>query len=363
MTPRFGKICTPRLWGALAASWCGSWTVLNGAPAHAQSRWDVTWDAPEGCPQREQVLAAVYDIVGEQIYRSTSLQARGDIRETGDKYRLTLRIDKDGGEQTRTLDAKACKDLLGASAVVLGLHLQRVAAEVPAEPTPTEDAGGDGGEAPSEPDAQGAASSQPDGATAPPVEPQTQTDTTPPESADDTRSSEPRTRYLWLALPRAALVIGSLPKPAATAGLAVGWRQEEWRMWVSGSYQWPQSIAADDPSGVAAVVDRYALELGVSHSWRNDHFEAAPGLLAGVDYLVARGTGAGVTAARASDPAVFVGIGFVFRWLANDWFSVALGAAGEVPLSRPSLQVQSLGEIGQISPAHVRVSLGTEWNF
>jgi hypothetical protein len=70
-------------------------------------------------------------------------------------------------------------------------------------------------------------------------------------------------------------------------------------MWVSGRDQLPQTIAAPRVAHVAVVVDKYTEEVGVSHSWRSEYIDVAPGLLAGVDYRVARSAGANLTAARA----------------------------------------------------------------
>jgi hypothetical protein len=305
---------------------------------------------------------AVRDIVGPQIFETSALLADGVIRETSGKYQLTLRMTKDGAQQEREVDAVACHDLLGASAIVLGLHLKRIAAEEnpPASRAASAESSNAAVTAGSARDGQRAAPPRKGVAIEPATEPPSKPTTLEPAL---TRTFAPRNRPFWLALPQAGIVVGSLPEPAWTGGVSVGWSRDKWRMWVSGRYQLPQKIVAVAVPSVAAVVDKYTAEVGVSHSWRSRHFDAAPGLFAGVDYLVARSAGENVTAASPHQTFAFVGGGMVLRWLARDWMSVALGAVGELPLSRPSLQVQSLGEIDQISPVHLRVSLGLEWNF
>lgn len=324
----------------------------------AQPHWTLTWDAPKDCPQRDEVLVAVRDIVGQQLFDASAIEADGTIREMSGKFRLELRVNRDGVLQQRTVDAKACQDLLGASAVVLGLQLkQKAARDNSTAPL--------GSAEPGRVDAANGAITNESLAPAkgdPAKYPSAKTPSEPTASTShEEQSPAPRTRSFWLGLPQVGIVVGSLPEPAWTGGASLGWSPDRWRMWVSGRYQLPQTIDVVD--GVAAVVDKYTVEAGVSHGWRTQVFDVSPGLFAGVDYLVARSSGENVTATRAHRPLVFLGGSLTLRWLASDFLSVALGAAGEVPLSRPSLRVQSLGEIAQISAVHLRASLGLEWNF
>lgn len=325
----------------------------------AEPHWTLTWTAPSACPQREEVLLAVRDIVGAQIFETSTLVADGEIRETSGKFRLVLRVTKDGGEQERAVDAKMCEDLLGAAAIVLGLHMKRIAAEDDAQAAPAP-----GTDAPTPATGEPSASPGAEGVENAAVKPSLETTREPDNSVPLLPSAAAsRTRSFWLGLPAAGLVIGSLPEPEWTLGASVGWRRERWRLWVSGRYQLPQTIASRAVDEVAAVVDKYTVEVGVSHGWGGRFFDAAPGVFAGLDYLVARSQGENVTAARAQQPVAFLGAGMALRWLASDWLSVALGVAGEIPLSPPALRVQSLGEIEKIRPVHLRVSLGLEWNF
>lgn len=328
-------------------------SLLWSAAAHGQ--WTLTWDAPVGCPRREQVLAAVRDIVGETMFQSTSLEADGRIQEVDGGYRLELRIAKDDGPRVRSLDAKTCHDLLGASAVVLGLHVKRLAAQTESVVDPT------AGNA-TDPAVTGAPSAAPPSvpaATAPKPEPQTKPDNDPDVELPETD----RQRHWWLALPQGGVVIGSLPQPAWFGSAALGWRGDPWRIWVAGRYQLPQSFTGNVVPNVGVMVDKYSAELGVSHGWSSELVEIALGVVGGVDYVVARGTGEDIASARAGREFAFVGVGLTFRWLMTDWLSLAAGAVGEMPIPRPYFDVESLGAIGQVSPVHLRTTLGLEWNF
>lgn len=303
------------------------------------------------------MLLAVRDIVGEEIYSSTTLDASGEItRETSGKFRLTLRITKDGGEQVRTLDATACEDLLGASAVVLGLHLKKEAAELAKAEEVGSTADSESGASQDQ-----TATPSTTGATAPNDEPPQNQPQDPDEEPAD-RSPQPRTRNFWVGA-RGGLVTGSLPQSDWTYGLTVGLRSHGWRLWVAGRYQTPQRIVSNDVPNAGAVSDKYSAELGVSHGFGEGILEFSPGVFAGVDHLVASGDGEHVTSSRAMTNYPFIGAELTLRCLPTDWIALALGAAGEVPLSRPSLQIQSLGEVARINPVHLRVSLSLEWNF
>jgi hypothetical protein len=122
-------------------------------------------------------------------------------------------------------------------------------------------------------------------------------------------------------------------------------------------------IAANAVPNVGVMVDKYSAELGVSHGWSSDFVEVALGVVGGLDYVVARGTGEDIAPMRAGREFAFVGAGLTFRLLVTDWLSLAVGAVGEMPIPRPYFDVESLGAIGQLSPVHLRTTLGVEWNF
>lgn len=330
--------------------------ALASWDASAQAQWKLTWEAPVDCPRREDVLAAMRDIVGEAIFRATSLEADGRIRKVEEGYRLELSIANEDGPRVRSVDAKVCHDLLGASAVVLGLHVKRLAAQSESGADNANDERADSASA----GEQGLEPSP----TSAPAAPETDPETTPSNEATNAEfASTQRERRWWLALPQGSVVVGSLPDVAWVGGAAVGWRSDAWRVWVTGRYQFPQTVAADAVPNVGVMVDKYSVELGVSHSWSNPWADVALGLSGGLDYVVAGGIGDDVAPSRARGAAAYVGGGLTFRWLVTDWLSLAAGAVGEVPLTRPSFEVASLGAIGRFNPVHLRISLGPEWNF
>ncbi len=336
--------------------------VLETTTASAQARWELTWESPVGCPQREEVLATVRDIVGESLADTTTLRAQGRIRQVNGAYRLELRVEDEDGARVRALVAKVCSDLLGASAVVLGLQVKRFAETHPSDQATPDPTGPDPHSTASKANEPATAPSKNDGATAPGTEPPKRP--TEADPGDDVvESPTARNRLFFVGLPVGAMAWGSLPEPAWLVGMALGLHQGGWRAWLAGRYQLPQSIAAEAVPEVEAVIDRYSAEAGVSHGWSSVYFELAPTMVAGVDYLVARGTGDDITSSSVGQIVPFVGGGLTARWLAADWFAVAAGALVEVPLSRPFFTVRSLGEIGQLAPVHARISAGFEWNF
>src|SRR5690606_37782590 len=116
--------------------------------------------------------------------------------------------------------------------------------------------------------------------------------------------------------------------------------------------QLPQTVAANVVPNVGVLVDKYSAELGVSHGWSGAFGEIALGVAGGLDHVVARGSGEDITPSRAMEQLAFVSAGLTFRLLMTEWLSLAAEAVGEVPLSRPPFEVDSLGAIGRFNPVH-----------
>jgi hypothetical protein len=340
----------------------------------------LDWDAPVGCPQRDEVLAAVKEITGPEVFARTSLQARGRIREVNGAYRLELEAQGETESQVRTIDAKVCRDLLGASAVVLGLNLKRLA-------DAEQITNGDGSSGPGydvEPPANSTVPSGSDSAPAAaaasnadatsnaapkPVDPEVAATPDATDIDDSDAEGGPERAFgasrnnMWVAVPQVHLALGSVPETSLQWAAGVGWRSPEWLVWLSGRYQPAQSVQSKSNSGIQVSIARAAAEIGVAHGFRGDHLEWAPGVMIGVDYLMVEGRGVEVVASRAATQYPFVVVAASLRWFATDWLTLAATVGAEVPLARPRFTVDALGEVGQMGPANGRLSVGSEWNF
>jgi hypothetical protein len=329
--------------------------------SQAQPQTLLMWDAPAGCPQRDDVLAVVREITGEQVFASTSLHATGRITKVEGKYRLHLEIEGESGTYARTLDARNCDDLLNASAVVLGLNLKAMAGADDDIADST---------SPSSQDASGAQGEKqtPQGENADAVP---STSTTAPKRAPSKRVTDaPRPRVSpsgpptwWLGLPHLHVAVGALPSASFWWGGSIGKRWGPWATWLAGRYHLPQPVRSDEASDVGARVARYGGEFGLAHAWRMHDFELAPAALVELEHLTVQGTGGDIVTAKASSNVIFVGANVTGRWWATDWLTVALAGGVDVPTSRPKFVVEELGEQAQFGGVVGRLSLGVEWNF
>lgn len=349
--------------------------LLVATRAQAQTQ-ELTWDSPQGCPQREEVLAKVREIAGDEVFAKTTLSASGSIRQVNGAYRLELDVVGEAGAHVRTIDAKVCGDLLGAAAVVLGLNLRRLAGADetdPNDPAAVDESGGVSANGASNPGGQG--SDQPSGSPANQTAPTTTTTTSKPVTTSPTAPGTPRLvdeprvdsrsepNNMWVLVPQVQVSVGSLPEPSVQWGAGVGFRTPDWLVSLSGRYQPPQTVQSKTVSGVGFSVTRAAAEIGLARGFRGDHFEWAPGVLLGAEYLMVQGSGEDIESSRGTTQYAFVGLGVSLRWFATSWLSFAANLSGEVPLSRPRLTVGQLGEVSRMGPANVRLALGSEWNF
>ncbi len=237
---------------------CG-FTSLIARHALAQNHV-LTWDAPPDCPGREEVLTKVREIAGDDVFAKTALHASGKIREVNGGFRLELDVVGDAGAHVRTIDARACGDLLGASAVVLGLNLRRLA-------------NADQGAASAQASGQVDSSSPSADSGSQTAQPKPQSSPTPPLSSQDPRTNDNSRPYsndvndLWLAVPQVHVAVGSLPAASVQWAAGFGWRSPDWLVWFSGRYQPAQMVRDQSISDAAASITRVAGEVGLARGF------------------------------------------------------------------------------------------------
>lgn len=95
--------------------------AFAGAPAVAERpRYQLTWSAPEACPDAAAVEAAIADSLGAALAESTptdTLVADALVERAGERYRLRLKI----GERSRELEAAACDELAATAAFIVAI--------------------------------------------------------------------------------------------------------------------------------------------------------------------------------------------------------------------------------------------------
>jgi hypothetical protein len=324
---------------------------LAAAPA-ARAEVDLKWDAPLGCPQRDDVLNRIGALVGSSLDKTGGLSVEGTIERASGRYSLTLLV-RDGREvRTRVIASDSCADLAGAAAVTLALLLgiEVHSAEPPADggtigPTTSNDDSnkardGGGNQKRDEPAAQGAAT------------------TKKPKAPEE---SSPGWNLL-LRAPAFSADFGPMSKPTLGVGLGVGVRYDSWRFLLDGRISRGQTVSAPElGDGVGAELERFTGEVTACRGWRLPPFELGPCVGLAVEHVSARGTGAGVSpeSQRATWPALRAGA--VTHWHTLDSLAFFTSVTGYVELSRPRLVIEGLGEIGQFPPLAAGFLLGAEW--
>jgi hypothetical protein len=113
--------------------------TLDARAAHAQAaeHIELTYAAPDGCPQRAEVLRAIERQLGPKFSTDTQLRARASVTERGpEDYELLVRYSGSSGTSSdRRVHSESCQAAADAAALLLALALVPVTvAPAPAEP-------------------------------------------------------------------------------------------------------------------------------------------------------------------------------------------------------------------------------------
>lgn len=352
--------------------------------AAAQSRLELTWDAPPECPQAPAVRQKVDALLGSAARKTGQLRASGRIVRTDGRYRLTLTVQEQNRARNRTIDAETCDDLAGAAAVALGLLLRAesgTAAAGTSSPDSTTPNGANETKSGTETnaantrtttDAQSAARDASKNPTASSTKTpaaasaaaETRADNTPETPPDRDGAATPRRWRVLLRAPVVHLDVARLPKPSVGLGAGAGFRYDEWSVGVSGRVYVNQTawsnLATPD---AGAVINRSVLELWTCRGFRSGIGELAPCLSVGLDHVVTRGTGTDVKPQSARSTSVLIGVAGAGKFYLANWLALVATATLGLETARPKLTIGSLGEVQQLGPVAVSLALGPEWIF
>lgn len=110
--------------------------VLAPSLARADDGVRVTWDAPDGCPGIDAVVAEVEAFAGASLDAPVWRPMRADLvasEDTG-RWRVALSIYGPAGDGERWLEGASCAEVARAAALVVAMAM--VPREEPDEPTP-----------------------------------------------------------------------------------------------------------------------------------------------------------------------------------------------------------------------------------
>lgn len=333
-----------------------------GTASVAHAELALRWNAPPGCPQRQDVLEKIRAIAGAALQDGDALSVEGNITREAGRARLELLVRDGERREQREIASESCSALAGAAAVTLALLLGVENAESSANGDPTA----------ADPNASGTAERSVGSDAATQVRTRGE-DAARTENAEQDRGvaparsarAEASSQRDWAFLVRAPIFaadVGPLPQPALGIGLGVGMRFRAWAVLLGAQLSREQSISSGlAQPGSGAELRRATGELLVCRGWRWGNLEASPCLGLSVEHVTARGFGDGVSARprRALWPAP--GISAALHWHTLKSLAFFASVSGHLELSRPRLLIQNLGEVRQLGPATLGAAIGLEW--
>jgi hypothetical protein len=256
-------------------------TLGNARPVHAEEAGVLTfsWQAPSGCPSRDDLRAEIARLLGGEI----RVPKGGDIKAVavvaqGQTWSLAIETELAGQPGRRSIEAASCQDLADATALIIALMIDPNA--VAAHATPPRPA--------------------------------------PPPASSDPATQEER-RVAYLVGIHAAGSYGTLPSIDAGLGGGVGLAGRRWRVELRGTYglRRDQRVTAPSP----APPDSYG------------RFNFAAAALAGCVNFGREGLAFGPCAdaevGMLSAKGVGVSEGFSAQTL---WLAMGAGAYAAIPL-------------------------------
>jgi hypothetical protein len=384
---RLGETRWPVYIGAVAHGWLAASLIVGlicGVASRASaSDLDVRWDAPRGCPGREQLREAIARRVGREISfgADAPLHLSAVITAQDGGYELALSTRSQSASEERRLQARTCGELVRASLLIAAVLLSaesdpaRVAAPVPPTPpqAPNEARGTAIRDGQAELSAQTASVS---GRSPSAIEPRAAPGRAPPMAAGrahdggagDAQRPDAIGRERHGELPvdglpvlsarlRALGDLGSLAAASVGPGIALGVDFGRTRLELGGIWLPSQDVNADSAPAVASM-GLLAASASVCQAFF-DGPTLAPCLQLEAGRLDA--SGRELPAVRSAGAAWFMfglGVRFALRLL-EPLYACAQASAG-LTGSRPRLAVEGLGVVHRVPALVGRLELGIE---
>ena len=307
---------------------------------------ELSWEAPENCPQQPEVQEQIRALVGTlgETQQSNLLRVRGVIEPFNERYRLTLLIERNTTHGTRMIESEDCQSLGKAAAVVLGLLVRR-AINSGRELTES-DISGQPEQPPKLPDTR---------------RPQTLATTVAPSTAEHERP--------WRVLirgPNVSVDFWTLPRPSYGTSLGFGIAHDAWRAFVTGGLWLSQTKSLSGGQPYQADFRRWSFETWVCRGTKLNPFEIAPCALLALDDVTAQASGGGRVPTAQNIAWLSVGGGISGYLHIHRNISFVASVSGRIMTNRPQFLVESISGDDQAHKVPLGTfvsSLGCEWIF
>lgn len=291
--------------------------LLFAAAADAQTV-ALDWEAPVGCPGRDEVLARL-GRPGAPPTRTLTARARV-VRDAGGRWTLSLLTHDGALAGERTLAADTCAELVDALALILTLTLD--GAPRPVSPPPP----------------------------APP----------PPSPPPPGRAAAPAAPVRVEVRVVGGVDVGTLPSAAPVGSLSVAVQRGRWRLLAGAGVLGAQRVTL--PSGAGA--DLGAARAGLRACWvpyaRRVELRGCAGLDAGLMY----GESFGVSHPGPGSAGWLDGaLGVELAWRARRWLSLVASVEGTVMIDRPTFAIGGVGEVHTPSRLGLNAQAGAEFGW
>jgi hypothetical protein len=324
-----------------------------------------TWNAPEECPSADTIRAQVNALLGgASVPASRPLAVHATARRVSeDRWRLELRIDADKGGGRRALEARSCRELADALALIVAMSIdpERVRGEAPA--TAAASAAPTTAASPTTAPPSDAPATTPP-ASAPPASapPASAKERPPPPAENESTPNEPQEPGPWSVFLGASGDAGALPGLAYGVLAGVGWRAARWRAEASGAF-WPterEALASAPQSG-----GRFWLAAGTLRGCYALVASAVDlGPCAGLELGAFTGTGYGLAFTQSKTAPWGAGlVGGSLLWHPGERWGLRLELDALVPFFRPTFTADGPGPVYQASVMTGRVIAAVEFRL
>ncbi len=352
-------------------------TAATFAPS-VGDQLQLDWSAPPGCPQQQQVRAAIdvnlaREAFGDQV---AAVVVRGSIERDGAGWVLHVRTVLPAGHVERDLFSRDCAELAEAAGLIIAVALdplrvvqttkeRRTAVVVDPWGSERSRPRG-GGQAEDASTAQGDRSRAPESDSGPesPSEVATGPRVRVGEPGSESQSDPTSSQLAGAGRPSVDLrlgvlgEVGAIGKARGGVWLGLGLVGRRFRLDLAGQYWAPRRLVPFVSEPSAGVV----VQLGgvaVRGCWVAPRRRVALATCAGLEGGAARGRGTGLGRARSSHaPWLAATVGPELTWISRRRVGVWGAADAMLHVLRPQWSVQELGVAARTGAAGFRVVLG-----